>query len=175
MLRSTGFLPGALLTLCLLGTGASGCSPAEAKNGIDADDPDDPTNSDVPEGDDDDGASTGSGGCCDLQPVTFQKLAEGHLTFASPTSAPISVAGYAQVVLYLNNDVMTVCKRVEALFRPDASTAFLGTGQLTNSDSMHATGARLRVDGRDMMLKLSVASTCSSVDYHYVVAGVSGG
>jgi hypothetical protein len=109
-------------------------------------------------------ADADTGSCCQLTAPTFTKLAEGDLQASSTqsaTSPAIAVGAYRQVIIYQSG--CAYGSSLTARFRPDASTVFGGTGQITTY-----YGGQLRVDGSDMVLVYGDQTSC-----HYVVAGVN--
>ncbi len=99
---------------------------------------------------------------------TFTKLAEGTLSTASPTSAPIPVGAYREIIVYATTGTPAGCVYYDFIerFRPDAATPFGHTG-------FYGRGGRFRVDGADLQLGFQTASStsyCQSMGY--IVAGV---
>ena len=109
---------------------------------------------------------------------SFTKLAEGDLSLAGVTSAPIPVSSYREVVVYIisttdgcKNAGVVVSPKIVDQFRPDAQTPFGETGQQQTSAT--PGGGLVHVDGVDMRLVLRPeSSTLPTCIVHYVVASM---
>jgi hypothetical protein len=114
--------------------------------------------------------------CCVLGRPTFVKLAEGTLTIGALVSDPIHVGAYTEIMVYVSASLAGsgACPRLDPpQFRSDPALPFATTGRLI--DIAGFRGGRLPVDGSELRLSMGNPAQfpgCTSVSYHYVVAGV---
>ncbi len=108
--------------------------------------------------------------CCTPTVASFTKLAEGQLEGSNTPAAsspPIDVAGYHEVIVYLQPGNCPAGTWLAASFTPVANGTFASTGQTVAGNNV-ASGGRLRVDGPQLVLK----NLCGNVSVPYQVAGV---
>jgi hypothetical protein len=114
--------------------------------------------------------------CCVPARPTFVKLAEGTLTTGALASDPILVGAYTEIAIYVSASLAGSggCPTLNPpQFRSDPALPFATTGRLI--DVAGFRGGRLPVDGSELRLSMGNPAQfprCTSVSYHYVVAGV---
>jgi hypothetical protein len=107
-------------------------------------------------------AQSNTSGTCTPPPRSFVVLGEGDTVGGCAGNdgytIPISVAGYAEVVVYVTN----LTTNLYAQFRATPSATFGSTGEFVDD------GGRLQVNGSDMRLHYD----CAATPTHWVIAGV---